>query len=175
MNAKRWMLTACAAAATCLSTGAGQSFAGALNSRDQQFLKEADQIDLTEVKLGNLAQNRAAAPVVKQFGQRMIRDHSRMNRELRAIARKENFVLPTTLDNKDQELVSQLGTMTGTHFDRAYAHDMVPGHKEAIHKFEVEAAQGTNPQLKAWADKWCPTLEEHLRLAQQAVKQVTAP
>ncbi len=80
--------------------------------------------------------------------------------------------MPKRLDRKDQELVSKLSKLSGAAFNRAYTKDMVPGHKAAIAKFEAEAKNGRNPAVKAWADKWCPTLEEHLRAAEKAAHAI---
>lgn len=164
-----WMLTACAAAATCLSVLRTQAVAADLKTADFEFMKQADQIDLTEVKLGKIAKHNASVSAVKDFGERMVRDHSRMNQDLRAIADKEDVKLPKQLDRKDQEFVSQLSNLSGAAFDHAYTKDMVRDHKGAIAKFEAEAKNGNCPAVKAWAAKWCPTLEEHLRLAQKAL------
>ena len=166
-----WVLTACAAVATCLWVARTQVIADDFKS-DHDFMRQADEIDLTEVKLGKIAQDHGSASVVKEFGQRMIRDHSRMNKDLRAIASKENIVLPKRLDPKDQQLVTQLTNLSGPSFDHAYTKDMVPGHREAIAKFEAEAKNGRSPEMRAWAAKWCPTLEEHLRLAQKTLKEI---
>ncbi len=79
-----WILAA--ATATCLWALRTQVVAADSTPTDQDFLRQADQIDLTEVKLGKIAQHDAAATVVKDFGERMVRDHSRMNQDLQAIA-----------------------------------------------------------------------------------------
>ena len=126
---------------------------------------------MTEVTLGKIAQQNGSSNVVKKFGERMVRDHSRMNEGLRAIARSENIVLRTGLNQKDQQFVAHLSALKGRQFDRAYTKDMVADHKAGVAKFAAEAEYGSNRQVKSWAAKWCPTLEEHLRLAQKALKQ----
>ena len=143
-----------------------------LSDADQTFLKEADEIDMGEVKLGKLAQNDAAVAVIKKFGERMVTDHSRMNKELREIAQKKGFTLPEKLDQTHKELFDQLCKLKGADFDRAYSKDMVSGHEKAIERFEAEAKNGHDPDVKAWAEKWLPTLREHLKLAREAVKDV---
>ena len=50
---------------------------------------------------------------------------------------------------------------------------MVAGHEKAIQLFENEAKNGRDADVKAWAEKCLPTLREHLKLAQAAVKDVT--
>ena len=49
---------------------------------------------------------------------------------------------------------------------------MVSGHEKVIEQFEIEAKNRRDSDVKAWAEKWLPSLREHLRLAQDAVKDV---
>jgi putative membrane protein len=50
---------------------------------------------------------------------------------------------------------------------------MVSGHEKAIEQFEIETKNGVDAEVKAWAGKWLPTLREHLKMAQTAIKDVT--
>ena len=139
---------------------------------NQTFIRAADQIDLAEVKLGKFAEEHAANDAVKKFGERMVRDHSLMNKELHEITSKKGIKLEEGLDQKHQELMDELSKLKGSEFDRAYTKDMVSGHEKAIEQFEIEAKNGRDPDVKAWAEKWLPTLREHLTLAREAVKDV---
>jgi len=49
---------------------------------------------MTEVEFGKLATEKAASPQVKQFGQRMIDDHSKANDELKGIACSQGIQVP---------------------------------------------------------------------------------
>jgi putative membrane protein len=139
---------------------------------DRDFLNAAANIDMAEMKLGHLAQENAMTPAVKKFGERLVSDHTKMNQELRKIAQAQGVTLPSKLDQKHQDLVNQLTSTKGMDFDRTYAKDMVSGHEKAIKTFEAEAKNGQDPDVKAWAEKWLPTLREHRELAREAVKDV---
>ena len=95
-----------------------------------------------------------------------------MNKELRDITSKQGIKLADVLDQKHQELMDDLSTLKGAGFDRAYTKDMVAGHEKAIALFQMEAKNGRDPEVKAWAEKCLPTLREHLKLAKAAVKDV---
>ncbi len=69
-------------------------------------------------------------------------------------------------------MFDELSKLKGSAFDQAYAKDMVSGHQKAIEQFEMEAKNGQDADVKAWAEKSLPTLREHLELAQAAVKDV---
>ena len=95
-----------------------------------------------------------------------------MNKELRKITTKQGIALTEKLDPKHQELLDDLSKLKEAAFDQAYTKDMVAGHEKAIKLFENEAKTGRDADVKAWAEKCLPTLREHLKLAQAAVKDV---
>jgi putative membrane protein len=141
-------------------------------SADQTFIQTADQIDQAEVKLGKVAHEHATSDAVKKYEERAVRDHSLMNKELKEITTKKGIVLTEQLDQKHQDLLNELSKLKGSEFDKAYTKDMVSGHEKAIELFEIEAKKGMDADVKAWAEKWLPTLREHLKLAQLAIKDV---
>ena len=135
-------------------------------------MTKAAQGGMAEVELGKLAQSHASNDAVKNFGKRMVDDHSKANDQLKSIAAKENVTLPTTLDAKDQATMDRLAKLNGAQFDRAYINDMVRDHRTDIAEFQREADHGSDPAVKQFASSTLPTLQEHLRLAEDAQKQV---
>jgi putative membrane protein len=136
------------------------------SSADWTFATKAAAGGIAEVQMGQLAQQKAASPQVKQFGQRMVTDHSQANQELQQIAQQQNLTLPTQPDSKDRATEAQFRGMNGTAFDTAYAHDMVSDHQQDIALFRTEAASGTDPALKGFAQKYLPMLQHHLQMAE---------
>jgi len=139
---------------------------------DHSFVTKAAQGGLAEVELGNLAESKASSPAVKQFAQRMVSDHTKANDQLKSIASKDNIQLPTTMDAKDRAEKDRLDKLTGADFDRAYMRYMVSDHRNDVSEFQHEADNGKNPDVKEWAGKTLPVLQEHLTLAQQTDQQV---
>lgn len=138
----------------------------------QGFLRAAAEINMTEMKLGQLAQDRASAPAIKKLGERLVTDHAKMNKDLTQLAKSHDVTLPEKLDKMHQKLVDQLQNLKGTEFDKAFAKDMVAGHEKAIHRFESEAKNGQDSEVKAWAERWLPALRAHLELAKTAATEV---
>jgi putative membrane protein len=139
---------------------------------DEAFVRAADQINLAEMRLGKVAEENAKSEVVKKFGTQSVGDDALMNKELHKITTKHGIALTEKLDAKHQELLDDLTKLKEVAFDKAYTKDMVSGHEKAIELFENEAKNGRDADVKAWADKCLPTLREHLKLAQAAVKDV---
>jgi putative membrane protein len=139
---------------------------------DTAFAKEAALGGMAEVELGNLAKEKASNNDVKQFGDRMVTDHSKANDELKQWASQKNVTLPTKLDQKHQATRDRLAKLSGAAFDREYMRDMVMDHQQDVAAFTRESKTGKDPDLKAWAGKTLPTLQDHLKMAKDTASKV---
>ena len=138
----------------------------AVPAADMSFMKKAAIGGMAEVELGQLAQQKGTGAQVKEFGARMVQDHSKANDELKQLASAKGVTLPTALDSKNQKVMERLQKMSGAAFDRAYMSDMVADHKEDIADFQKESQGGKDADVKAFAAKTLPTLQDHLKMAQ---------
>jgi putative membrane protein len=143
-----------------------------MKSPDQEFMMKAAQGGLAEVKMGNLAKQNGGSDAVKQFGDRMVTDHTQANDQLRKIAEQKGITLPSSPSSKDKRISKMLQSKQGADFDKAYIHDMVKDHEADVAEFRREAENGKDPVVKAWAQKTLPTLEQHLDSAKQVAGQV---
>jgi putative membrane protein len=133
---------------------------------DTTFVKKAAQGGMAEVELGKLATDKATNDQVKQFGRKMVDDHSKANDELKSLAQTKNIMLPSDLSAQDKALRDRLSKLSGAAFDRAYMQAMLKDHREDVSEFRTESKAGRDADVKAWAAKTLPTLEGHLKLAQ---------
>ncbi|HZP32362.1 MAG TPA: DUF4142 domain-containing protein [Candidatus Acidoferrales bacterium] len=142
------------------------------NKTDDTFAEKAASGGMAEVKLGQLAEEKGSNPAVKQFGRRMVQDHSKANNELKSAAQRENLTLPTEMDKADQATYDRLSKLSGEAFDKAYARDMVRDHTKDVSEFEKEAKNGRNEAIKNFAAQTVPTLQSHLEQARQMEQSV---
>jgi len=139
---------------------------------DQAWVTKVAQGGMAEVELGKLATEKAASDEVKKFGQRMVDDHSKANNELKTLAQNKKITLPADIGPKEKALRDRLTKLSGAAFDRAYMQAMLADHRQDVPEFRKEANTGKDPDVKAFAAKTLPTLEEHLKLAEQATRAV---
>jgi len=148
-------------------------------ANDSTFVMNVARDGTAEVELGKLATEKASNAQVKQFGQRMVDDHGKANDELKTLAQNKNITLPTDLDAKHKATRDRLAKLSGEAFDHAFMQEMVTDHRKAVNAFRIESKSGKDADVKAWAAKTLPTLEEHLKQAQEAHSAVgtsgTAP
>jgi putative membrane protein len=156
------------------NTNTAPDQAGTNAMADSDFAKDAAQGGMAEVKLGQLAQEKGSSDAVKDFGKRMVQDHTEANDKLKHVASDENMNLPTGLSKKDQRTYDRLSQLSGSAFDRAYARDMVRDHETDIAAFQREAQNGQNNAIKDFASQTLPTLQDHLKMAREMEKTVGA-
>jgi putative membrane protein len=168
------LMGAVAIAQTVPGTGSAsaQASAGQMSANDKKFLEKAAQGGMAEVEFGKLAESNAQSQDVKDFGKRMVDDHSKANDELKHIASQTGATLPSGLSAADNTTKEHLSSMKGDAFDKAYMRHMVVDHETDVNEFKQEARGGKDPQLKDWASKTLPTLEQHLQIAQQVDAKV---
>ena len=147
-------------------SGAAMKAGASVPAGDLAFVKKAAVGGLAEVEMGKMAQQKGSSDQVKQFGSRMVEDHSKANDELKQVATAKGIALPTDLDAKHKSKMDKMQKLSGAQFDRAYMDDMVADHKEDVADFKKQANGGKDSDLKAFAAKTLPTLEDHLKMAQ---------
>ena len=141
------------------------------DKKETKFVNHAAQAGMAEVKLGNLALEKSTSEDVKKFAQMMVDDHTKANDELKSMAQSKSIDLPTDI-GKHQKDYDKLSKLSGSDFDREYVDGMVKGHKEVVSMFEKEATKGDDADTKAWAAKTLPTLQMHLKHAQDLQKMM---
>jgi len=139
----------------------------AASGADSKFAMEAAQGGMAEVELGRLATQKAASDDVKKFGQRMVDDHTKANDQLKSIASQKNITLPTDVGAKNKTEMDRLSKLDGAAFDKAYMSHMSKDHHKDVAEFQKEANNGKDSDLKNFAAQTLPTLQEHMRMADE--------
>jgi putative membrane protein len=130
---------------------------------DKDFILAAAQGGMTEVKLGELAAQKGMRDDVKEFGQMMVKDHTAINDDLKALAAQKGVTLPDNLDAKHQGMVDKMTALTGSEFDNAYIGGMIKAHKKDAKAFKAESAKTQDADIKSFLDKSIPVVEAHLQ------------
>jgi putative membrane protein len=128
---------------------------GALSARDKSFMKDAAKGGMMEVEWGKWATQKGQSADVKKFGNRMVTDHSKANSELMSLAATKGVKLPS-------EKIS--GKWKS---DKDYMDMMVKDHEKDLAEFQDEAKNGSDPDLKKFADKTSKVIQKHLELAKE--------
>jgi putative membrane protein len=141
---------------------------------DMTFIRHAGSSNLMEIRLGQVAQSRASNSAVKQFGQRMIDDHTRLQNQLTAVVSSTGVSFVPAMDASHQQLASRIERLSGAEFDRTYMQAMIQGHQDDINQFQTQSQSARSTQVRNLASGSLPLLQQHLSLAIQVGSQVGA-
>ena len=143
-----------------------QAQRGQLSASDYRFLEKAARGGLEEVELGQLAEQKGSSEPVRKFGQRMVTDHNKLNDQLKQIASQKGATIPTALSHHENSTIQHLESASGANFDKDYAKDMVKDHRQDVKEFQDAAKKLDDADLRAFAQKAVPILQEHLGMAE---------
>ncbi|WP_303309508.1 DUF4142 domain-containing protein [Hymenobacter sp. BT730] len=141
---------------------------------DSEFMTKAASGGMLEVELGKAVAAKATTTEAKQFANMMVKDHTKANTELKALAARKNITLPTAMGEDHQEVYKDVTEKTGTTMDREYLREMVEDHEEDVKKFIEASVKASDPDIKAFAQKTTPVLQHHLEQAQKMLAAVKA-
>jgi len=156
-----------------LAFGATAAWAQGAGPTDPQIAAIVVTANQVDVDAGKLAKSKAQSPEVKEFAQRMITDHSGVNKAATELVQKlhvtpEPNATSASLKQGGDENLAKLKTLSGTAFDKAYIDHEVAYHEavlSALDKTLIPSAQ--NAELKALLVKVRPAFVAHLDMAKE--------
>jgi putative membrane protein len=132
---------------------------------DSEFLVDQAEINLAEIEIGKLAQQKSTNTEVKKFGKMLVDEHTKSASEVSALAKAKNFTLPSSLTEDGQEEYNKLNEKTGLDFDKKFADMMIDGHEKAIDKLKKASENAKDQDVKVWASNSIAGLTAHLEHA----------
>jgi putative membrane protein len=129
---------------------------------------EAAEMQLEEISLGKLAQQKGNSAHIKELGKMMEEDHTKSFTELQALAQSKSISIPTTVTEDSMDAYNNLNEENGNDFGKAYNDMVVEHHEDAIELYEKAATDSEDPAIRAWATEKLPGLRTHLQLAKSA-------
>jgi putative membrane protein len=158
--------------ATATTTGQTGGTVSNTSDADKTFVTSAGMAGLAEVQYGNLALQKSENADVRAFAQRMVADHGKSNAELAQLVTAKGLALPAELAGKHQQGYEHLEGLGGAEFDRAYMQHMVSDHQEAVTLFQNASTSATDADIRGFATRTLPVLQEHAQLAQTTAGKV---
>lgn len=178
MRARPLALFLAGSLCACMAgTAASQAVSGTpstASKADVSFIKHAVTDGIAGVRLGQLALDKSSNDKVKRLAQRIIDDHTKANDELRTLAHGKQVMLPTPSSDAEAD-AAPFKDKDGVKFDRAWADAVVKDHQQAIAMFTTEKRQAQDPDVRNFADKTLPVLNEHLDMARALQDALTLP
>jgi putative membrane protein len=150
------------------------SSSSSLSAKDKAFMMKAAKGGMEEVEIGQIVADKAQSDDVKQFAKRMVDDHTKANDELKALAQQKGVTLPSDSGAEGKAMKAKLEKLSGAQLDKAYMHDMVLDHTKDVHEFQTESKMAKDSDVKSFAEKTLPTLQDHLKQAKDVAAKTGA-
>lgn len=133
-----------------------------------------------EIRIGRLAQDRAASEEVKRYAEQLIQDHTQLDAQVSTTAQasgvtlmdphnvgwmlaREQGIMPS------RDPAAQLENLSGAEFDRSFTQKMRAGHQELIGLLEEARGKVAHPEVSRLIDDTLPRLHSHQQTAQRLV------
>jgi putative membrane protein len=134
-----------------------------------EFLTEAADARMMNIEQGKLASTRASNPAVRQYGELMVRDQTRMLKELRVLAASKNITLPIDLSHEKANGLEKLKEKSGEEFDEKFMDMMRTDHQRDVDEFE-DATDFKDQDISRYARSYLPLIESHLEKIEEIEK-----
>ena len=140
---------------------------------DSDFAVAASSSNMLEIALGKLAQQKAIATEVKEWGKRMEQEHGQAEQQLQGIAERARITLPQMMGKDDKGIYDDIDDRKYFGFDKKYMRDLQELHKRTIARFADAAAKASSPELRTYAAEMLPKLREHEEITAQLFERAS--
>ncbi|MFL6300829.1 MAG: DUF4142 domain-containing protein [Terriglobales bacterium] len=165
------------------STGQSGSSSGSANSSSSQgssqlspyaelFLKDTAMGNQEEIELGQLAQQKASNPAVKEFAQQLVQDHQQAGQQLQTLAQQKGVTVQQQLPDEARMFRDRMQNVSGKQFDSAFMNDQIVHHAKDVQAFELMSQNAQDPAIKGFAAQMLPKLQQHLQQAKSVAQQL---
>lgn len=141
---------------------------------DSAYIREAASMNLAEVRLGEIAEQRASNAAVKDFAKQMVTAHGTAGAQWSSLASQNRLPTSVALNSLQQQSADRLSKLSGADFDRAYMQAMVDDHQQAAGTLQRIGAGAQSAEVKQLAARGLETTQQHLTRAQEVASQVGA-
>lgn len=144
------------------------------NYADQAFVADALKNNAAQVRMSELAQQKAAYSDVKEFSVRMIEIHTKLNEQLAPLAKQLDVDQNQKPSKEEKKELAQLEQLSGTDFDHAYLQAMAREQAHSVKQFK-NAQSATNPYIQKAGNTDEPVLDQHYQVLQKIAQTHNIP
>jgi putative membrane protein len=150
----------------------------------QQFVDKVHQMNLSEIRTGTIAEQKATDPKVKELASMMVREHREADRRLQEFASKHNIAFTEQTGKFDRlgdlaaeqmkaNLMEKMQGMSGKEFDKFYVTTQLGSHQYAVSFLETCSAYLTDNDARSLANDLLKTVQGHTQHIEQLFRQMS--
>jgi putative membrane protein len=143
-----------------------------LSGQDRMFFQDAAKANQDEIDVGKLAQQKSSNSQVKSYGETLVSDHTKAQKELENLSAKKGASIEPYQGATARAEYQRLEGMSGANFDRSFVSQMVQDHEKAISMFEQALKNTQDPEVRNFINSTLPVLRKHLTEAQDLERKL---
>ncbi len=168
-------LLALAVVCACAPVLAQASAQAKIAHQDSEFLENASQGSVDEIDLAQMVLSKSNNADVKNFAQRMVRDHTKLLDNLKPFDEQAGLKIPDRPDAATLAEEKRLDKLTARQADRAYIKLMVEDHHKDLEAFIAEENSTGYGALKTAVSQGEQVVKEHLEAADNIAREDGVP
>ena len=142
-----------------------------MSKPDADFMRMALMVGMAGIASSELALKRQLSGPEQAFAQQVIDDQTKMDEDLRAIARAKGVALPDALEGNARMKVDNLAKKNDLTFAADYLDLQIETHQNALNAFKDVAKDAKDAEIKAFAFNQLLHLKAHLDQANLLAKK----
>jgi putative membrane protein len=136
--------------------------------KDAKFVREAIADNTLEIRLAQVAETKTTDPRVRQLARRLLDDHTAMQGQWIALAKRNGINMKPGIGPRHMEKVKRMERTSGGDFDKAYPTMLIQNNQDYVEYFQKEGKATHSAQVRNQAESDLHTLRQHLIEAKQA-------
>jgi putative membrane protein len=145
----------------------------AANTQDKLFVRQAAIGNRAEVDLGKMAAGKSGTSAVKDFANRMQKEHTSSNERMLKAGKPAKVEIPRDVDPEHQRVRDELNKLSGADFDKAYLAAQIQDHQKTANLLLWHLSYGQNAELIRYSADTLPVVLDHLEHAKREYAQLT--
>ena len=129
---------------------------------DADFVAETVAANYAEIEFAQLAAQRSNNAEVKALAGQLVKDHTKVLGDLKALAQAKAITIPVEAEDADARKIEKFYDESGKDFNKKWTKEMIDKHEKSINRFEKRFEKTEDAELKALVDKTLPHLRMHL-------------
>jgi putative membrane protein len=141
--------------------------ADTIDARDREFLTLIRFANLWEIPMGKMATERGTTQAVKDAGQTMLNDHTKLNTVVKQLADKYGVQLPDKPTSSQQGWIAEISGKQGRDFDKTFADRLRAAHGSVFNIVAEERAGTANDVMRDFATQANTIVLRHMTLLEK--------
>jgi putative membrane protein len=146
------------------------------------ILAQIHRVDLKEIAIGKIADEKASTNEVRDYADQLAKDHTSVDQMVIATAGKMNLRLQDNAalragrheSSHSNMAESKLNSASAAAFDRLFLQQTSADHEKLIRSLKQEREDASDDDIEALIDEILPIIEQHEQLAQILLKKEQA-